>query len=79
MRNGLDIAKAIAMGASLTASAWPFLRPASVSAEQVKKKMEEFVYGLKSVMFLTGCKNIKELSQLKYIVTGELRQWCNLD
>jgi isopentenyl-diphosphate delta-isomerase len=79
LRNGLEIAKSIAMGASLTASAWPFLRPATVSTEEVKKKMEEFIYGLKSAMFLTGCKNIKELSQLNYVVTGELRQWCNLD
>ncbi|MFI5412409.1 MAG: type 2 isopentenyl-diphosphate Delta-isomerase [Candidatus Micrarchaeales archaeon] len=79
LRSGIDIAKSIVMGASLTAAAWPFLRPATVSAEKVQEKMEEMIYGLKSVMFLTGCKNIKELSQLKYIMTGELRHWCDLD
>ncbi len=79
LRNGLEIAKAIAMGASLTAAAIPFLRPATESAEKVKEKMEEFIFGLKSTMFLTGCKNIKDLSKLKYVTTGELRQWCDLD
>ncbi len=79
LRNGLEIAKAIAMGASLTAAAWPFLRPATVSSDKVKEKMEEMIHGLKSVMFLTGCKNIKELSQLKYVMTGDLRHWVDLD
>ena len=35
IRNGLDMAKAIAMGADLCAMAWPLLRPATISSENV--------------------------------------------
>ncbi len=75
LRTGIDIAKSIAMGASLTAVAWPLLKPATISAEAVKEKLDELIYGLKTVMFLTGCKNLKELSSIKYIITGELKEW----
>lgn len=78
LRDGLDMAKSIAMGASLTAAAMPFLRPATISAEKVREKMDEFVYGLKCAMFLCGCKNISELSRAKYVMTGELRDWCSI-
>lgn len=79
LRSGLEMAKSIAMGASLCAAAWPFLKPATISADAVKKKMEEYIYGLKCAMFLTGCKNIKELKKSKYVITGELKDWISAD
>ena len=75
LRSGLDMAKAIAMGADMCATAWPLLRPATVSAEKVQEKLEELISGLKAAMFLTGCKNISELRKAKYVVTGELLDW----
>ncbi len=79
LRTGLDMAKSIAMGASLCATAWPLLRPATISSGEVKRKLEELIYGLKTAMFLTGCKNIKELGNSRYVVTGELKDWMALD
>ncbi len=78
LRSGLDVAKSIAMGASLAASALPFLRPATISADKVRETMEEFIYGLKCAMFLCGCKNISELQRAKYVITGELKDWAQL-
>ncbi len=75
LRTGIDIAKSIAMGASLTAVAWPLLRPATMSSDAVKQRLDELVYGLKTAMFLTGCRNIKELRSLRYVITGELKDW----
>ncbi len=75
LRNGMDIAKSIAMGASLTAMAWPVLRPASESSDAVKAFLETKIYELKSVMFLLGVKNIDELKKVKYIVEPKLSQW----
>jgi isopentenyl-diphosphate delta-isomerase len=66
IRNGLEIAKAIAMGASLAGLALPLLKPASESKEAVLRKIEELVNELKMAMFLVGAKNIEELSRAKY-------------
>lgn len=52
LRTGIDIAKSIAIGASLTAVAWPLLRLATVSADSVRQKLDELIYGLKTVMNL---------------------------
>lgn len=75
IRNGLEIAKSIAMGASLCATALPVLKPASISSEKVKESLEEFIFGLKCAMLLTGCKNISELQKAPYKITGELKDW----
>lgn len=78
LRNGLDVAKSVAMGATLCATAWPVLRAATVSSEKVEEILQEFIYGLKTAMFLTGCKNVSELSKLKYVVSGELKDWMSV-
>jgi isopentenyl-diphosphate delta-isomerase len=78
IRNGMEVAKSIAMGASMCATAIPILEPATVSPEKVKEVLEEFIYGLKAVMFLTGCKNLEDLSNIKYVVTGELKDWMQI-
>ncbi|MGC8567654.1 MAG: type 2 isopentenyl-diphosphate Delta-isomerase [Candidatus Micrarchaeia archaeon] len=75
IRTPLDIAKSIAMGADMTAIAWPFLKLAVISADAVKSFMSNLIYGLKSVMFLVGAKNIEELKHTKYIISGELKEW----
>ena len=75
LRTGMDVAKSLAMGASLTAMALPVLRPATKSPEEVKKFISNVVLELKSVMFLCGAKNMKELAQVPYVATGELAIW----
>ncbi len=77
IRTGLDIAKSIAMGASMSAVALPLLRPATISAEKVGEKLNELTYGLKLAMFLTGCRNIAELGRVKRVVTGDLKDWLD--
>ncbi len=78
LRTGLDVAKAMAMGADLCATAWPLLRPATVSSAKVREYLENVIFVLKSVMFVTGCRNVAELRKSRYIVTGELKDWCAL-
>lgn len=75
IRTGLDVAKSIAMGASLGAAALPFLRYATESSEKVVAFINELIFGLKTAMFATGCKNIAELSKTKYVLTGDIRAW----
>jgi isopentenyl-diphosphate delta-isomerase len=75
LRDGLDVAKSMAIGASLCATALPILKPASISSAKVKETLEEFIYGLKCAMFLTGSKNVNALMGARHIITGELKDW----
>jgi isopentenyl-diphosphate Delta-isomerase len=63
LRNGLDVAKAIALGADLAGLAWPFLRAATISPEAVVETVEILLAELKTVLFCTGSKNLTSLLQ----------------
>ncbi|MFY9820603.1 MAG: type 2 isopentenyl-diphosphate Delta-isomerase [Thermoanaerobaculia bacterium] len=64
VRNGLDVAKAIAMGADLVGMAYPFLAPATVSSDKVTEKVRRTVRELKICMFCLGVKTISELQRV---------------
>jgi isopentenyl-diphosphate delta-isomerase len=78
IRNGLEMAKAIAMGADLCAMAWPLLRPATISGAKVKEYIDETIFALKTAMFITGSRNIAELKKARHVITGELKDWCEV-
>jgi isopentenyl-diphosphate Delta-isomerase len=79
LRNGLDIAKCIAVGANMCAMAYPFLRKASESKESLFKFADIILAELKSSMFLVGAKNISTLKRSRYILTGDLANEVNSD
>ena len=70
IRTGIDIAKAISLGASLVGLAKPFLEPALKSDKAVEKKINSLIYQLKIVMFCVGAKNISQLKKIKLIKTN---------
>lgn len=78
IRNGLEIAKCIALGANMCGMAFPFLRHASKSFESLCEFTNKTLIELKSTMFLVGSKNIAELAKSRFMFTGELakvKQW----
>lgn len=63
IRTGVDVAKAIALGADICGIAQPLLKAATKSHEEVEKRLEKIIEELKIAMFLTGSKNLKELPE----------------
>jgi len=62
IRNGLDAAKALALGANCVGMALPILRAWSIGGKQeVRKFLEGFIFELKIAMFLTGSRKVSEI------------------
>ena len=62
LRNGMDVAKAIALGADISGLAWPFLQAAAESVDAVDALVQLLIAEMTTVLFCTG--NVT-LSQLK--------------
>ncbi len=71
LRSGIDVAKALALGANLTGMAWPFLKAATESAERVAEKIRRTVRELEICMFCVGAKTIRELRLAKLTQLSE--------
>ncbi|MEM9543657.1 MAG: type 2 isopentenyl-diphosphate Delta-isomerase [Cyanobacteria bacterium P01_E01_bin.42] len=63
LRNGLDAAKAIALGADLVGLAFPFLQAASESPEAIDRFVRLLQAELKTVFFCTGNRTVTELKR----------------
>jgi isopentenyl-diphosphate delta-isomerase len=65
MRTGLECAKAIAMGASISGLARPLLKPATDSHKAVQKRIEQLDKEFRKAMILSGARNIEELRKTR--------------
>lgn len=63
LRNGLEVAKAIALGADLAGLAFPFLQAATQSSEALEELVQLLLAEIRIVLFCTGNSTIKELQQ----------------
>ena len=61
MRNGVDAAKALALGSDLAGLAYRFLRAAAVSREQVVEAARRTIDELKITMFCVGASCVGDL------------------
>jgi isopentenyl-diphosphate Delta-isomerase len=77
VRSGLDVARAIALGATAAGVAGGLLRAAARGAAETRAELEQLVHELKVAMFLTGSRTISDLRQAPYVITGESRPWLS--
>ena len=63
VRHGLDVARCIRLGASISALAQPFLAPSLESTEAVVEKITVLREQLRWAMFLTGSANLETLQK----------------
>jgi len=75
IRSGLDIARAVALGATAAGIAGGVLRAAAAGYKEARAELEQLVYEFKVAMFLTGSRTIEEMRNARYTITGETREW----
>ena len=66
VRSGVDVAKALALGADLAGLALPFLEPATRSADAVSEALDAILTGLRIAMFASGCRRVRDLRGALY-------------
>lgn len=67
LRDGIDIAKCLALGADLGAMAGQFLKAAALSTQAVVERITLCSKQLQIAMFASGCARVAELNQDKLI------------
>jgi len=75
VRNGLHIAKAIALGAHYGGSALPMLKSINAGERSAIDSLNTIIEELKNAMFLTGSKTLEELHQAPLVIAGETQRW----
>ena len=78
LRTGLDIAKSIALGASVASAALPFVGPALQGKDAVVKSIEHMLKEMEVAMFLCGCKDLKDLHLAPAVISGWTREYLEL-
>ncbi|MBI2991716.1 MAG: alpha-hydroxy-acid oxidizing protein, partial [Deltaproteobacteria bacterium] len=67
IRSGLDVAKAIALGADIAAIGQPLLAPALESAGQVVKFLTGIIYDIRVAMLCVGAADLARLRKAPLI------------
>lgn len=75
IRSGIDIAKSLALGASLCGVALPLVAPALKGNKDVVDKLTLVIEELKAAMFLCGCSNVEELSKAPVVIIGKTKEY----
>ncbi len=68
IRNGIDVAKALALGADLAGMARPFLKAAAISAEDAVELGKVILDQLRIAMFAIGAANLSQLRDTPHLV-----------
>jgi len=76
VRSGVDVAKAIRLGADFAGIARPLLRELYEGGiSRAEKLLEQVIKELKIAVFLTGSTNLSELREAPVVISGELLVW----
>ena len=71
IRNGIDLAKCLALGADLCGMALPLLKPALESDEALASRIEMVHRELVGSMFLCGAARVRDMRRARLYITGK--------
>jgi len=78
MRDGLEVAKALALGADLGGMALPLFRAQQTGGlPAAEQALETVIAALRQALALTGSRSVRELREKPRVVTGELKDWLS--
>jgi len=75
IRSGIDIAKTLALGASLGSVVQPILQTAVRGTSETEQKLQGLIEELRNVMFLTGAQTVSDLAKTPIVIRGKTAQW----
>ena len=78
MRTGLEMAKAIALGADAVGIARPFLLKAVEGPDALRDHLENILLEFRTAMFLVGAESLEELRRVPVLVMGRTAEWLRL-
>lgn len=78
IRNGVDVAKALTLGASLASLSQPALQAAIKGLKETENMLSSIMEELKNAMFLTGAESVKQLRKVPIVITGKTAEWLKL-
>ena len=78
IRTGIDIAKALTLGANLASIIQPVLETAVQSSEATEKLLSALINELRNVLFLIGVQNITGLSNIPIVICNETAEWLKM-
>jgi len=77
IRNGIEVSKALSLGAEVVGIAGGVLPYLREGKDEVVKYLRHVIHGLKVSMFLQGCSTVDDLKDRRVIVTEDLRDWLS--
>ena len=77
IRGGLDAARALALGACMVGVARPLLQAALEGDAAVDRWIDQLLLELRTVLFLTGSRDLRALRNTRPLVLGQTRAWLD--
>lgn len=78
IRDGVEIAKALSLGADLTSLSQPVLQAAIKGAKETKNVLSLLMDELKNTMFLVGAGSVRALQKIPLVITGKMAEWLRM-
>jgi len=78
IRDGVDMAKALTLGASLTSLSQPVLQAAVKGVKETKDMLSLLIEELRNSMFLVGAGYVQALRNVPLVITGKTAEWLKI-
>jgi len=78
IREGVDMAKALALGANLTSLSQPLLQVANRGVEETKDMLLLLIEELRNSMFLAGADSVQTVKKIPIVITNKTAEWLKI-